>query len=87
MHAPLCCLVLRAQLHDLMDSVGDEAPPPPGTDVTAEAWLAAKGASRYFSDKWTSRDWQKLAPGLRSGCSRMRPNGVTSTPGMWMSLL
>lgn len=33
------------QLHDYFDDVGDEAPPPPGTDVSAEEWLRAKGAS------------------------------------------
>lgn len=33
------------QLHELFDDVGDEAPPPPGQDVSAEAWLQAKGAT------------------------------------------
>ncbi|KAI8469401.1 MAG: amine oxidase-like protein [Monoraphidium minutum] len=33
------------QLHELIDSVGDEAPPPPGTDVSAEQWLRSKGTT------------------------------------------
>lgn len=34
-----------SQLHELFESVGDEAPPPPGQDVTAEAWLRSKGVT------------------------------------------
>jgi hypothetical protein len=37
-----CCW---RQLHDLFDNVGDEAPPPPGSDVSAEQWLRSKGVS------------------------------------------
>ncbi|KIY95491.1 hypothetical protein MNEG_12471 [Monoraphidium neglectum] len=33
------------KVHELFDSVGDEAPPPPGADVSAEAWLRSKGAT------------------------------------------
>ncbi|WIA08987.1 hypothetical protein OEZ85_008401 [Tetradesmus obliquus] len=33
------------ELHDMFDHVGDEAPPPPGRDVSAEQWLRSKGAS------------------------------------------
>lgn len=32
-------------MHELFDSVEDEAPPPPGADVSAEQWLRAKGAT------------------------------------------
>lgn len=43
---PLCWLPPHLmQLHDLMDSVGEEQLPPPGQDMTAEQWLKAKGAS------------------------------------------
>lgn len=38
-----CLLVV--QLHELFENVGDEAPPPPGRDVSAEEWLRSKGAS------------------------------------------
>lgn len=33
------------QLHELFDDVGDEVPPPPGQDVSAEQWLRSKGAT------------------------------------------
>jgi hypothetical protein len=36
---------IRHQLHELFENVGDEAPPPPGRDVSAEQWLRSKGAS------------------------------------------
>jgi hypothetical protein len=32
-------------VHDLFDSAGDEAPPPPGADVSAAQWLRSKGAT------------------------------------------
>lgn len=52
-HACCTCLLLRTfttrafrhQLHELFENVGDEAPPPPGRDVSAEQWLRSKGAS------------------------------------------
>jgi hypothetical protein len=40
-HRPRCC----SQLHDFFENIGDEQPPPAGADVSAEAWLRAKGAS------------------------------------------
>lgn len=33
------------ELHDFFEDVGDEAPPPPGQDVSAEQWLRSKGAT------------------------------------------
>lgn len=33
------------QLHEFFEDVGDEAPPPPGQDVSADQWLRAKGAT------------------------------------------
>jgi hypothetical protein len=33
------------QVHELFDAVGDEPPPPPGSDMSAEAWLRSKGAT------------------------------------------
>jgi hypothetical protein len=41
-----CHLYFSAlQLHELFDDVGDETPPPPGQDVSAEQWLRSKGAT------------------------------------------
>jgi len=33
------------QLHELFESVSDEAPPAPGQDISAEQWLRSKGAT------------------------------------------
>lgn len=33
------------QVHEIFDSVGDERPPPPGADISAEQWLRSKGAT------------------------------------------
>jgi hypothetical protein len=38
-------LLSSLQLHELFEDVGDEAPPPPGQDVSAEQWLRSKGAT------------------------------------------
>lgn len=38
-------LLTSLQVHELFDTVGDEAPPSPSTDMSAEQWLRSRGAT------------------------------------------